>query len=435
MGFLLLIILGALLLSLPCASAAGRSIGALNGIFTATSAVCVTGLIVVDTGKVFSLFGQVVLLLLIQTGGLGFMAFATMAMAALGRRITLKERLLIQKSYSTGTLSGLVRIICWYGLLAALVELSGAALLSVRFVRMYGWVRGCWYGIWHAVSAFCNAGFDLFGSYESLMPFATDPLVLITLALLVVIGGLGFSVISEALANRLKWRGLSLHARLVLLSTAVLLAAGTVAFLLLEWGNAQTLGRFDAHAVRVLNAFFQSVTMRTAGFNSVDLSAMTDGSKLVSVMLMMIGASSASTGGGMKTTTVVLLLLSAWAVISGRAETAVMGRRIPRDLILRALAVAMVTLLICLGATLALTVTEGGEPAFIDLLFEAASAVATVGVSSAGTSGLSSAGRMILIPVMYIGRVGPLTLAFALAKRRGSRGGGLRFPEERVMIG
>ena len=219
MGFLLLIILGALLLSLPCASAAGRSIGALNGIFTATSAVCVTGLIVVDTGKVFSLFGQVVLLLLIQTGGLGFMAFATMAMAALGRRITLKERLLIQKSYSTGTLSGLVRIICWYGLLAALVELSGAALLSVRFVRMYGWVRGCWYGIWHAVSAFCNAGFDLFGSYESLMPFATDPLVLITLALLVVIGGLGFSVISEALANRLKWRGLSLHARLVLLST------------------------------------------------------------------------------------------------------------------------------------------------------------------------------------------------------------------------
>ena len=433
-GFFLLILLGGVLLSLPLSTITGESIGLPAGLFTATSAVCVTGLVVVDTGTTFSLFGQIVLLLLIQTGGLGFMVFATMVMAALGKRITLRDRLLMRESLNTSTLSGLARLILWYGLLALAIEGVGALLLSTRFVPRFGWVQGLWYSLWHSVSAFCNAGFDLFGGFSSLTSYAGDPVVLLTVSVLIILGGTGFAVISEVLERRFCWRELSLHARLVLTMSGGLLLIGTAVFLLLEWGNPATLGPLNG-LEKVLNAFFQSVTMRTAGFNSVDLAAMTDGSKLTSILLMLIGANSASTGGGMKTTTVAVLTLAVWAVIRGREDVTAMGRRFPKELVLRALAVVSVTVLVFLCGTMALTIAEGGDMPFIDLMFETASAMATVGVTSAGTPEMSLASKIVLVPMMYIGRVGPLTLALALANRKDEQKSRLRYPEESVTIG
>lgn len=435
LGFLGLILVGGLLLALPVSARSGKSIGLGDALFTSTSAVCVTGLLAVDTGTAFSTFGQVVLLCLIQTGGLGFMIFTTMIMAALGRRITLQDRMLISESMSASTLSGLVRLTVWYGLLAIGIEGIGAALLATRFVPLLGWRTGLYYSVWHAVSAFCNAGFDLFGSYASLTAFAEDPAVLLTVAMLITLGGIGFAVMIDLLSNRFRWSKLTLHTRVALLFSGVLILLGTAFFTLTEWHNPGTLGAVDGAGNKLVNALFQSVTMRTAGFNSVDLAAMHDGSKLVSVMLMFVGASSASTGGGVKTTTIAVLLLTVWSVIRGDEEITVMRRRLPPSLVRRALAIFMVSLFLLTGTTIALSMTEGGRHSLIDLLFEAASALATVGVSSAGTPGFTPAGRALLMPVMYLGRVGPLTLALALARRQGSRRTKVRYPEETITIG
>lgn len=434
-GFLLLILLGGVLLALPAAAAAGESIGLGRSFFTATSAVCVTGLVAADTGTTFSLFGQLVLLALIQTGGLGFMVFATMVMVALGRRITLRDRMLIRESMNTATLAGLVRLSGWYGLLALILEGLGAAVLATRFVPLLGWEKGLYFSLWHSVSAFCNAGFDLFGGFSSLTGFQEDPLVLLSVAALVILGGTGFTVLLEMLENRLRWRRFSLHTRLVLVMTALLLLAGTVMTALLEWRNPATLGALDGWGSRLLNAFFQSVTMRTAGFNSVELASLTDGTKLVSVLLMLVGANSASTGGGMKTTTVAVLALAVWAVIRGEEDVRILGRRLAQGLVQRALAVVAVTLTVFLSGTLLLTIAEGGRVPFIDLLFEAASAMGTVGVTSAGTPALSGMSRLVLAGMMYLGRVGPLTLVMALTERRDDRRGKVRYPEESVTIG
>lgn len=435
LGFLALILLGGLALALPAASADGRSVGLGNAVFTAASAVCVTGLIVVDTGSAFSLFGQIVLLVLIQTGGLGFMVFATMLMAAFGRRVTLRGRLLLRESLNAPGVSGLMRLAGWYGSIALTVELLGALALAVRFVPAFGWSKGLYFGLWHAVSAFCNAGFDLFGGYASLSGFAEDPMVLLTVAALILLGGTGFAVIGEVVEKRFRWSCLSLHARLVLTTSAALTAGGTALIALLEWRNPKTLGGLDSSASRLMNAFFQAVTMRTAGFNSVDLAAMTDAAKLVCALLMLIGASPASTGGGMKTTTVAVMALGVWAVIRGRRDAVAFRRRIPQDTIRRASAILLTTLLFALLGTLLLTICQQGRTPFIDLVVEMASALATVGVSSAGTPQMTLAGKAALIPMMYLGRVGPLTLAAALANRRDDRPGRLRRPEEQVTIG
>lgn len=433
-GFLLLILIGGVLLAMPFASVTGESIGLGNGLFTATSAVCVTGLIVVDTGTTFSLFGQLVLIALIQVGGLGFMVFATLIMVALGRRITLRDRMVMRESMNTTTLSGLARLTLWYGLLAVCIELLGAAVLCIRFVPLLGWGKGVYYSVWHAVSAFCNAGFDLFGGFSSLTSFAQDPVVLITIALLIILGGTGFAVIMEILEDRFRWKSFSLHTRLVLLMTGMLLLGGTIFFALAEWGNPKTLGSVEGFGNKLVNAFFQSTTMRTAGFNSIDLAALGDGTKLMSVLLMFVGASSASTGGGVKTTTVAVLLLAVWAVIRGDEEITVMGKRLNEGLVRRALAIVTVALVILLCATMALALAEDGKASLIDLLFETASAAATVGVTSVGTPNLTVLSKVVLVPVMHLGRVGPLTMAFALANRQGKRAK-IRYPEENITIG
>ena len=434
LGFLTLIVLGTVLLALPAATVTGTPLSVFDSLFTATSAVCVTGLVAVDTGTTFSAFGQGVLLTLIQVGGLGFMVFATLIMVMLGRRISLQNRVLIRESMNTATLSGLVKLTEVYGVMAVGIELLGAALLSIRFVPLYGVGRGIWFSIFHAVSAFCNAGFDLFGGYSSLTGFYNDPLVLLTVSLMVILGGLGFSVELEVLRNREGWRGLSLHTRLVLPVTGLLLALGTLFFAAVEWNNPATLGG-QGVGTKLLGAFFQSVTMRTAGFNSVDLGGMTGASKMFSSILMFIGASPASTGGGVKTTTVAVLMLTVWSVIRGQDDVNVMGKRLPTELLRRALALVVISLTVLLSMTVVIAAAENDRVPFIDLLFEMASAVATVGVSAVGTPKLSIVSRAVIIPVMYFGRVGPLTLALALANKMNNTVNRRKYPEEKVMIG
>lgn len=434
-GFMLLILIGAVLLALPVCSRTGSSIGARAALFTSTSAVCVTGLTVVDTGGTFSLPGQCVLLTLIQLGGLGFMIFATLIMAALGWRISLRNRLLIRESMNTASMAGLVRLSGWYGLLTLMIELAGAALLALRFVPLYGFRKGLYFSIWHAVSAFCNAGFDLFGGCQSLGAFQNDPLVLLTVSGLIILGGIGFSVLTEAVSGCRRRQTISLHTKLSLIAAAALLLAGTAGFALTEWRNPATLGGMSGWTGKLLNAFFQSVTMRTAGFSSVDPGAMSDAAKLLCIPLMLVGASPASTGGGVKTTTVLVLLLTVRSVIRGDEEIVVMRRRLPPALVRRALSVVTIMLLVLMIAATAVAWMESGRYPLIDLLFETASAAATAGVSSIGTSRLSNAAQCILMILMYLGRVGPLTLAFALARRQGTRGEKLRYPEEEIAIG
>lgn len=434
-GFLALILLGTLLLALPAASASGHSIGAFNALFTATSAVCVTGLVVVDTASSFTSFGHGVLLALIQSGGLGFMVLATMVMIAMGRKITLRDRLLIRESMNASSMAGVVRLSRVYFVMAAAIELTGAALLAIRFVPAYGWSRGIWYAVFHAVSAFCNAGFDLFGT--SLTAFRSDGFVLGVILLLIILGGIGFAVLFELGHIRRGMHALSLHARIVLLLTAVLLVSGAAFYALLEWNNPETLAvaGCDSTGEKLLNAFFQSVTMRTAGFNSISLADMRDASKLFSAALMFIGASPASTGGGIKTTTVSILFLILTSVVRGSNDVNVFGKRLPHDLMRRAIALMMIALLVLLGASLMITVIEQDGVPFVDILFETASALGTTGVSSVGTSSLHPASRAILIPLMYFGRVGVLSLAMALANRQQNAKEKIRYPEDSMMIG
>ena len=434
LGFLAVILLGTVLLALPAASRSGKGIGLFDSLFTATSAVCVTGLVAVDTGTTFSVFGQIVLLVLIQVGGLGFMVFATMIMVALGRKISIRGRMLIRESMNGASLSDLSRLTWLYLLLALAIETVGTVLLSIRLVPLLGWKHGIWMALFHAVSAFCNAGFDLFGNYASLTAFSGDPLVLLTVAVLIILGGLGFAVILETLRNRQGFRSLTLHTRIVLLTTLGLVLTGTVFYWLAERSNAETLAGFG-EGEKILNAFFQSVTMRTAGFNSFDLSRFRDGSKLFSSVLMMIGASPASTGGGIKTTTFAALVLLMLSVVRGENEVNVARRRLSTDIARRALAVAVLFLTTLVTGTLIISFIENGRFPLADILFEASSAMGTVGVSAIGTPNLHPASRAVLLPMMFLGRVGPLTLAFAVAKRQGRIKTLSKHPEERIMIG
>ena len=436
LGFLVVIIIGALLLMLPTSAADGRSLGVRSAMFTATSAVCVTGLTIVDAGTQLSLFGQIVLLMLIQVGGLGFMAFATFILVVLRKRLSLKGRLMLRDSMNQEKLSGMVRLSLAFFSMALIIELTGAVILCTRLIPRYGVARGIWYSVFTSVSAFCNAGFDLFGGGRSLLDLQREPVVLITLSGLIVLGGLGFPVISECVDTRMQLKKMSLHARIVLLMTGSLLALGTLCILLLEWDNASTLGSLP-FGHKLTNSLFQSVTFRTAGFAGIDQAALCDSSKLIGVVLMLIGASSASTGGGVKTTTAAMLLLSVISVVRGHEHINLFGRRLPNDTPRRALAIVFIAVVMIFASTCAISVIERSAGFdMLDLLFETTSAVSTTGLSSIGTGALSAASQWLLMPLMYLGRVGPLTLAFALADRMDSlRANRVHYPEEKIMIG
>jgi len=427
-GFAALILLGAVLLSLPISTHTGR-IPFLDALFTATSAVCVTGLVVVDTGTYFTRFGQTVIMFLIQIGGLGFMTAATLVFILMGKRITLRERLVIQEAMNQISQQDLIRLVLRVVLLTFVIEAIGALLLSTRFIPQYGLWRGLFYSAFHAISAFCNAGFDLMGGFTSLTPYANDPVILLTIAALFILGGLGFTVIMEIHQKR-RFIRYSLHTKMVLLVTLALLLLPTAIIFVLEYSNPATLGQLGLGS-KIINAFFTASTPRTAGFNSLPMDGLFSYTLFFIIGLMFIGASPASTGGGIKTTTFAALVVAVISTIRGREHPLLYGKQIPVEILRRALSIAMISFSLVFFATFALLMTEGGS--LLDMLFEVMSAFGTVGLSTGVTTELSPAGRLIIIIVMFAGRVGPLTLVFSLAKRM--RKAPVKYPEERIMIG
>lgn len=428
-GFAALILTGAVLLALPVASRSGQSVGFLNALFTATSAVCVTGLVVVDTYNQYSLFGQLVILILIQMGGLGIMTMATLIFLILGKKITLRERLVMQEALNQGTLSGLVKLTRYIIATTIIFEGAGALLLSLRFTRIYGFSKGIYFGIFHAVSAFNNAGFDLIGNFKSLTPFVEDPLVNIVVMSLIIFGGLGFSVLYDIFTTR-SFHKLSLHSKVVLSTTAALLALGFISYYSLEYFNVKTLGSLSPLG-KILAAAFQSVTPRTAGFNTISLSDLTMPSKYITILLMFIGASPGSTGGGIKTSTFASILMMIYTVIASKEDTEIYQRRIPHDNIFKAVSIAVVSLMLVFISSFILTITEHAD--FLKILFETTSAFGTVGLSLGITPELSKIGKIIIIFTMFAGRVGPLTLVLALGSRKNKAI--LKYPEERILVG
>ena len=433
LGFMSVIVLGSLLLKLPVASADGISVPYVDAFFTASSAVAVTGLTVVDTGTHWSLFGQLTILLLIQIGGLGFMTMITMFAMLIGKRISLKERLLIQSSLNQNDLSGVVRLTKYIIIGTLAIEAVGALLLSFVFVPELGWAQGLWYSIFHAVSAFCNAGFDIIGGGRSLMPYVQNPLVNFTVWTLVILGGLGFTVIIDIFFYRDNFRRWSLHTKLVLIISALLLLTGFVFYLILEWRNAATLGDLSLPG-KFMAAFFQSVTPRTAGFNTLDTAALTDASKLFTMIFMFIGGSPASTAGGIKTVTIGVVLFTILSQIQGKEDTEVFRRRIPKGNINRAITIIFLALILVISITMILSIAET-DFTFLEIIFETTSAFGTVGLSLGITPALSTVGKILLSLLMFMGRVGPFTVALALAKSTHKNQGKIRYPEDKVIIG
>ena len=433
-GFALTILVGALVLMLPVSAADGQITPFLDALFTATSATCVTGLVIHDTALYWAPFGQVVLLLLIQIGGLGFMSVAAIASFVLRRTITLHERMVMSAGLNLSDGGGIVRLTRRVLFGTFIIEGTGAVLLSCRFVPHYGFPKGITMGVFHAVSAFCNAGFDLMGTpddpFQSLIGWAEDPLVNITLMALIVLGGLGFFVWSDVWDHR-RFRSLSLHSKLVLAMSGVLLGGGFLLTLLFEWSNPATLGGMTLPH-KLLAAAFQSVTLRTAGFNTIDESALTGPSQAVACVLMLIGGSPGSTAGGLKTVTVAVLALSAVSALRGRTSVTAFGRTIEPRSIMNAVALTVIGVTISLGGACVIAFIENAPMNLC--LYETASAFGTVGLTMSLTPSLSAVSHIMLIVLMYFGRVGVLTLGVAVFLRR-SEPPKLKFPSGNVMIG
>lgn len=430
-GFALVIIIGAILLTLPISSATGERLSFADALFTSTSAVCVTGLVVVDTVTYFSLFGQVVILLLIQVGGLGFMTMATLVALLIGKRISLKSRLLIQESLGKSEISGVVRITKYVVYFTIFMEGLGAFLLSLRFIPLYGFSKGLYFSIFHSISAFCNAGFDLFGGFRSLTPFVEDPLVILTIMGLIIIGGLGFSVIFDILQNR-SFKKISLNSKLVLTLTGILLFVGFVFVFAFEYANPQTIGNLSFKG-KLLASAFQSVTPRTAGYNALLIDQLTMPTLLLTMIFMFIGGSPGSTAGGIKTTTFGLVILSMISVIKGDPDSVIFRRKVARDATMRALAVLGVAFAIVIMMVMILSISEK-QVDFMVILFEVVSAFGTVGLSMGLTTNLTVIGKLALTFTMFMGRIGVLTFVIAISNRQQGFKALLHYPEGKINV-
>lgn len=414
-GFAGLIAAGTVLLALPVASAEGTWTDPVAALFTATSAVCVTGLVVLDTGTHWSPFGHVVILSLIQVGGFGFMTGSTLLLFLLvGRRTGLRDRVLVQASTGVADLGSVTSVVKRVALFTLVAELAGSVMLTLAFLDVRPDPLGAaWWGIFHSVSAFNNAGFDLVGGFRSLRPFVGDLDVLVPIGVLIVLGGLGFAIVGDAAGKR-RWGRLALETKLVLATTVVLIAGGTLAIGALEWGNPGTLGTLPVEQ-RPVNALFESVTLRTAGFSALATDQLVDASLFVVIALMFIGGASGSTAGGIKVNTFAVLLAAMVSTARGDPSAGAFGRRISHVLVYRALSVALLAIVFVFGLGFLLAVTS--QARFIDVLFEAVSALGTVGASTGLTTELDDPSRIVVALAMYIGRLGPLTLVLALAAR------------------
>lgn len=426
-----IILAGTLLLLLPAASAAGESCGLMTALFTATSATCVTGLVLVDTLTAWSPFGQAVILVMIQLGGLGFMTLIFCIGLMLRRTPSLSQRLLMVSAFNLNDMSDTVRVVRHALRTTFLMEGAGAVILALCFAPRHGW-GAIWKGIFISVSAFCNAGFDLLGpeGIGSLSSYSGNPVVLLTVSVLVVCGGLGFFVWEELLQKR-SFRRLTLYSKMVIIMTGALLAGGAVFFFCTEFSNEGTLGAMPVWG-RAVNALFQSVTLRTAGFAAIDQGAMSDVSKVMAILFMLVGGSSGSTAGGIKTVTVCVLLLALRASLRGKAQVTVRGRAIPLQKVLAALTLVLVVGGLFVISSMAIAIADGVP--YLSAAFEAASAIATVGLSTGITAGLSTFSHLLLIALMYLGRVGVLSFSIAFLTRSGGDSK-ISYPETNVVIG
>lgn len=431
--FAAIILVGALLLTLPVSSRSGQSVGFHTALFTATSATCVTGLILGDTWTLWSGFGQAVIITLIEIGGLGFMSAASLVVFLLRKKIGLRQRMIMAQALSVSEMEGVVRLQKWVLLGSLIIQLSGALVLFFRFLPNYGWEQAAKWGVFHAISAFCNAGFDIVGNIApgaNMILFNRDPVVLITIMALITVGGLGFFVWEEVVTLH-NFKKFSVYTKLVLLAAGGLLLGGAALIAILEWNNPGTLGPMETPH-KILNAFFQSVTVRTAGFTGVDQAALTEGGKAVSIVLMLIGGASGSTAGGIKTVTFLVLVLFVLTRARGRSTVTIFHRTVPHDKIMDA--ATIVSLITGLTVAGAMFITATSPVTFTDALFETASALATVGLTAGVTPNLSVAAQLMLIVFMYFGRVGILTisLGFLMGNKAEDR---FRYAHTNLLIG
>lgn len=447
LSFALMILIGALLLTLPISSKSKEFTPFIDALFTATSANCVTGLVVVDTASHWSVFGQVVILMLIQFGGLGLMTLLTIGMVVLGKRISLKNRLVIQATFNQENIGGMVKLVNAVIIITFVFETVGAILLTAGFYLTGIPFGGALYrGIFQSVSSFCNAGFDILGS-KSLIPYSSNIFILTVIMVLIVSGGLGFPVWSELLINRKKYSGktsikkrlsgLSLHTKLTLTTTSVLILIGTLLFFVFEYDNPFTIGN-DGIGQKWFSSLFQSVTLRTCGYASIDQGGLNETSKLLSCVLMYIGGSPSGTAGGIKTVTFALIIVSMISTLKGKNKTEVFRRSVKDGYLLRCLTVANTFLIVMLVSTYLLNAVERNnafEHTLLDLLFEISSAMGTVGVTTGITPHLSNAGKLIVTSCMYIGRISPMALIIALNARYRSDFDTIRYPDEGLIIG
>lgn len=441
LGFMGVILAGGVLLSLPFCNR--QPITFSDALFTSTTAVCVTGLVTVTPAVQFTLAGQIILLILIQIGGLGIIACAVGFLLLLRRQITVKERIVIQETYNMEAPGGMVAMILRVikGTLA--VETAGAVLYAFRFIPEFGVLRGIWYAVFHAVSAFCNAGIDILGD-TSFQKYVGDPIINITTVLLIIVSGIGFPVWQDLISNgrRIRRREipnkwwftrLRLHSKLAIVTTLILLIGGTVCIFLMERNNPATLGNLST-GEKWMAAFFHSTSTRTAGFATVSQSGLYTQSKFLSCILMFIGGSPGGTAGGVKTTTVAMVVLTCLSVFRGGEQVECFGRRLSGKNIRMGFAVIMTAVTVLFAGTIAITVFEPQVP-FIDILYEAFSAVGTVGLTADLTPTLSSASHMVLIVMMYIGRIGPISLALLFGGMSKPKERARELPEQRIMVG
>ena len=426
-GYMVVILTGTILLMLPIATANGNGLNIIDALFTSTSATCVTGLIVVNTSSAFTVFGQLVIMILIQVGGLGIMTMSSLIAFILGKKISLKERLIIQEDLSQFNISGMVRLVRYVIGFTFIIEGTGAFLLWFRLIKEYNFWKAIYYSVFHAVSAFNNAGFDLFGN--SLVDFTGDIIINFVIMALIILGGIGFGVLVE-INNLRNIFDTSLQTKIVLAVTIILLIIGFFMILGLEFDNDSTMGNLPI-GNKMLSAFFLSVTPRTAGFNTLPTGALRSSTLFFIVVLMFIGASPGSTGGGIKTTTFGVMVITLWNMMTGKRDIEIYNRQLEKEVIFKSISITLLALGLVVFVTITLTITENME--FLSVLFETVSAFGTVGLSTGVTSHLSDFGRILITITMFAGRVGPLTLAIAFAERE--QKGIYHLPKEKIMVG
>lgn len=435
LGFALLILVGTIILCLPISSSSGRFTSPIDAAFTAVSASCVTGLITVDTATHWNTFGQIVILVMIQIGGIGFMTTAVLLSLIFKKAMTPKDRMLVANSYNLNSYDSISELVKRIIVGTLSIEGAGAALLAIRFIPDFGVAEGIYKSIFHSVSAFCNAGFDIIGTepdITSLSHYATDPLVNITLALLIILGGIGFLVWSDIINFASRKRKLSVYSRFVIIVTLLLLVSSTLLTAIMEWNNPATIGEFSPPQ-KILSSFFLATSWRTAGFSMVENGLLNESTQYLGMLLMFIGGASGSTAGGVKVATFGIVIFAVWCVAVGKKKTVMFGRTVSDNAFVRATAVIVVQIIAALLGVILLNVFN--DFSMTDILYEVISAVSTVGLTLGITPALSALSKLVIMLLMYFGRVGILTVTYAVMKSQSSKEEHISYPDANMLIG